>query len=184
MKSEILKPLAFIVLFAAGSIFLSWLFSGSATRVIGSESSAGTWLSGVLLVMSATIAMAIAIRSNSNWWFFIVLFFLILAADERFMFHERAKHFLLFRFQASTLPSVFFELPVLIGAVVGGVICFSIWKRSATGRRLLVIGAGVGLSSVVVDVLSASIVLEEILKLIAELIILAALVLKFTEIAS
>ena len=49
------------------------------------ESSAGTWLSGMLLAFSAAASLILGMRQTEWQWYVITIFFLLLAADEHFM---------------------------------------------------------------------------------------------------
>ena len=142
--------------------------------VIAGESSAGTWLSGVLLVFSGATSLILGARSNDWRWLLIAVFFLILAADERFMFHEQLKEHLIF--EDHTRSRWIYELPVLAGAGGGLAVTFMLWKLvSGHSRYVLLAGAGFGLLSVGMDVLEAGVLLEDIWKLFGELSLACAL---------
>jgi len=145
--------------------------------IIAGESSVGTWLSGVLLVVSATVALIIGMRRGWFPWFLIAAFFFVLALDERFMFHERMKEYIIFHvthnFSRSRLIN---ELPVISAAGVGGVVSFMLWRHlHGRSRVLLLCAAILGTASVAIDVLEAGVLWEECCKLLAELSIACAL---------
>ncbi|HEY5745604.1 MAG TPA: hypothetical protein VIU12_05990 [Chryseolinea sp.] len=145
--------------------------------VIAGESSVGTWLSGVLLVVSATVALIIGLRRDWLPWFLISAFFFVLALDERFMFHERMKEYIIFHFTHNFVRSrLTNELPVITAAVVGGLVSFMLWRHLHGKSRILLLCAAVlGTASVTIDVLEAGVLWEECFKLLAELSIACAL---------
>ena len=146
--------------------------------ILAGESSVGTWMSGVLLVVSATASMIISMRRGWLPWFFIAAFFFMLALDERFMFHERMKEHIIFNITHNVSRSrLLNELPVIVAACVGVVVAFILWRNLLHGRNriLLFCAAILGTASVTVDVLAAGVLWEECFKLLAELSIACAL---------
>lgn len=146
-------------------------------QVLAGESSVGTWVSGVLLIVSATVSLTIGIRTGHRHWFLIAAFFSTLALDERFMFHERLKEKIIFSLDHSAKHARWlYELPAITGACIGAVIAYILWKKlQNTARRLLLAATILGTASVTIDVLAAGVVWEESCKLLAELIIACAL---------
>ncbi|AYB31593.1 hypothetical protein [Chryseolinea soli] len=145
--------------------------------VIAGESSVGAWMSGVLLVVSATVALIIGVRRDGFVWFLIAAFFFVLALDERFMFHERMKEYIIFHFTHNFVRSRFVnELPVITAAGVGVFVSFMLWRHLHGKNRILLLCAAVlGTASVAFDVLAAGVLWEECFKLLAELIVACAL---------
>lgn len=147
------------------------------SQVIAGESSVATWASGMLLVMSATIALVFAVRRGWMPWTIVALFFLLLGLDERFMFHERMKSKIIFRYSIDpTQQSIVAELPVLIGTLAGIMIALTLWRRlSGKGKMFLLSAAVLGTVSVVFDVLALGVLPEDSFKVFAELLIVCAL---------
>lgn len=146
-------------------------------NVIAGESSMGTWASGVLLVMCATISLIFAMRRGMFPWMIIALFFLALALDERFMIHEMLKADIIFYYGLNpSKPSLVAELPVIAGALAGFVIALILWYRLSNPGRILLLGAMIlGIAAVVIDVFAIGVLWEDSLKVIAELMITIAL---------
>ncbi|HEY0652011.1 MAG TPA: hypothetical protein VGD65_02745 [Chryseosolibacter sp.] len=142
--------------------------------VFAGENSVGTWMSGVLLIFCAAICLSISMTKRWYPWLPLTLFFFLLAFDERFMIHERIKEWILF---SSVRPSRWlYELPVVIGAVIGGIVALIVWRHTRGGSRLLLLAAVVcGLASVAIDILAAGVLLEECFKLLAELLVASLL---------
>jgi hypothetical protein len=141
------------------------------------ESSAGTWLSGALLTICAAVCIVLGMRENGWQWFGIAVFFLLLAADEHFMLHEQLKEHLIFT--DHTRSRSVYELPVLGGAAIGLVVSFVLWKLlQGSGRYLLLTAIGFGAVSVAMDVLTAGVLWEDACKLLGELAITCALLLR------
>lgn len=142
---------------------------------VGSESSMGTWLSGVLLAISAAAALITGMRSAEYRWWIVAVFFFLLGADERFMFHERMKEYIIFTYSASSVW--IYELPVLVGALAGALVSWMLWQQLEGMSKVLLAGAVLlGLASVALDVLGKNVLIEESLKLLAELLIACSLV--------
>ena len=141
--------------------------------VISGEASVGTWMSGALLMMAATITLNIGMRQGWFPWFVAAVFFFLLALDERFMFHERMKQHIIF--SGSTSRWVY-ELPVMLGACLGALMTFLLWQQlRKSGRALLLCATALGTASVVIDILDTGALWEDCFKLIAELLIVLAL---------
>ncbi|MEJ1239726.1 hypothetical protein WBG78_16435 [Chryseolinea sp. T2] len=161
----------FFVTVIAAAVYRSMPYPLQATS---GESSAGTWLSGVLLAVGATCSLINGMQSRNWKWYVIALFFLLLAADEHFMFHERLKEWLIFTDHSR--PFWFYEAPVLIGAAAGVLVAYTLARMlQGSGRLLLFIGAVLGSISVIMDVLAAGVLFEDVFKLLAELTIACAL---------
>jgi len=145
--------------------------------VIAGESSVGTWLSGVLLIISATVSLITGMRKGWLPWFLVAAFFSVLALDERFMFHERLKEKIIFSYHHGTVVSRWvYELPVIAGACAGAAIAFLLWRYlHGASRVLLLCAAFLGSASVAIDVLGAGVLWEECFKLLAELLIACVL---------
>lgn len=147
---------------------------GFPALAISGEASVGTWLSGVLLVICATLCLVFGMRRGWMPWYILTLFFLALAADERFMFHEGIKERIIFA--TKVRGSLMAELPVIIGALVGFGVMFMLWNRlHRTGRVLLVGAVVLGSASVVFDVFHMGAAWEDSFKLFAELLVVCAL---------
>lgn len=145
---------------------------------VAGEESPGTWMSGALLVICATICLLMTTQQGWWPWSLLFVFFVVLALDERFMFHEQLKANIIFSYGKSTSPFAY-ELPVIIGACGGVGISFILWKQSnVMSRALLVSGGMLGLLSVVLDVLNVGVFFEECFKLLAELFIVCVLLRK------
>ncbi|MDB5255874.1 MAG: hypothetical protein JWM14_569 [Chitinophagaceae bacterium] len=177
MKRQYSKGLVVLITFFLLVLACSFYFNRNFYQLaIAGESSAGTWLSGVLLVMSATLSMVIGMRTKVFPWFCMTAFFLVLALDERFMFHEQLKERLIFAFHPATHSHLIYELPVILASCIGGLISFLLWKEFTNANRILLYFAiGLGLISVVFDVFTAGVLIEECAKLLAEVAITCAL---------
>jgi hypothetical protein len=143
--------------------------------VIAGESSVGTWMSGALLMICATLCLVLGMREGWWPWTLITVFFL-LALDERFMFHEHLKELIIFSHPETKLALWIYELPVISGALVGVIVVVILWRYlHGAARILLVIATALGTASVVIDVLAAGVFWEECSKLIGELSVVFAL---------
>ncbi|HMJ71432.1 MAG TPA: hypothetical protein VK508_21195 [Cyclobacteriaceae bacterium] len=145
--------------------------------IIAGESSAGTWASGALLVMSATISLVFGMRRGWFPWSVVAVFFLVLAVDERFMLHEALKTKIIFHYGLDPARQYLLaELPVMGGAVLGMVISFVLWRQfRRTGRTLLVGAILLGIASVTIDVFALGVLWEDSFKVVAELLVTGAL---------
>jgi hypothetical protein len=174
-------PIAMVCLFVSGVVGVAFLRNYYyPSLAISGEASTGTWLSGVLLVMAATLSFVTGMYRRRGMWFFVAAFFLILALDERFMYHEQLKERIIFFTYKRNLTHVLLrELPVIAGACLGAGVAFFLWQQvSRGGRVLLACAVMLGLVSVIIDVLSTGpVLLEDGSKLLAELLVTCALVL-------
>jgi hypothetical protein len=149
-------------------------------NVIAGESSVGTWASGVLLVISATISLIFGMRRGWFPWSVVAIFFLVLALDERFMLHEGAKHRILFHYGLDpSRQHLVAELPVIAGALLGTLVAFILWRHIRRTARMLLVGAIVlGLASVTIDVFALGVLWEDSFKVFAELLVVCALLME------
>jgi hypothetical protein len=160
----------FIVVFAVAFVW----YRHYPMLVIAGEDSVGTWMSGVLLIVSATISLLIGMREGKVFWFAVTSFFFLLACDERFMFHEQLKEKIIFSFASNSTWLI--ESPVLVGACVGAIMTYLLWLHlNAKSRFLLVLAMLFGSASVIIDVLSSGVFWEECFKLTGELAMSCAL---------
>jgi hypothetical protein len=147
---------------------------------IAGEDSVGTWMSGVLLVVCASISISIGIRQDKVLWLLLALFFFLLACDERFMFHEQLKEKIIFHFGSTIgLSRWVAELPVLVGAAFGVFVTYLLWQfLNVKSRILLLLAALLGGASVIIDVMSSGVFWEECFKLTGELAMACSLLFK------
>lgn len=139
------------------------------------ESSAGTWISSMLLVAGATIALLISsLAQKRTLWLFLAVILFLLAADERFMIHEYLKKVILFNVFDGDWKrmGMIDEIPVVLAAVSGGVLSFWLFRirQSAVQSLLLACAVSSGAASVILDVFRIIPVAEEIFKHAAELV--------------
>jgi hypothetical protein len=169
---------AFFVLTLGTAFFFNRNFP---VLVVASESSVGTWISGVLLTCCAAIALVISIHQGWHPWVLLKVFFFFLAADEHFMFHERMKEWIIFSYRNA--PVIMRESPVMVGALIGGWVSWMLWSRVKRQSRGFLLGAVLlGLASVILDVIGSSALWEESFKLTAELAIVCALLVQASTI--
>lgn len=143
--------------------------------VIAGESSVGTWMSGVLLVISATLMLVFGVQNGLMPWIPLSMFFFLLSVDERFMFHEALKERLLFILPAPWLWVV--QLPVILGSLIGFFLVLFLSKKILSSRRVwLYMVLLFGGASVVFDIMEAGVFLEEVFKLAGELLFVLLLV--------
>jgi hypothetical protein len=127
-----------------------------------------------MLIMAVTFSLVLAIQRGSLPWMPVSAFFLILALDERFMFHESLRERLLFAYPGSAWLS---HVPVIAAATAGIWVTMVLWRRFQPIHRTLLLGTLLlGSTSVIFDLLESGVLIEEILKLLAEL----CLVISFT----
>jgi hypothetical protein len=160
-------------------LVISFVFNSHyPVLVISGESSVGTWISGVLLITAAVLSIVIGMQKGWFPWILFVIFFIILALDERFMFHEQLKEQMIFNMKpVSASWHWIYELPVLFGSFVGVLIAILLWQYLCRkGKILLLCAIFLGSISVVFDILSAGVFIEDGLKLLAELFIAIALI--------
>jgi len=94
------------------------------------------------------------------------------------MFHEALKQHIIFSYGHGKVPSRWiYELPAIAGAIFGVFIAILLWLRlRAASRPFIMVVAILGAASVTLDVLSASVILEESFKLLAELTMTSILI--------
>jgi hypothetical protein len=144
--------------------------------ILAGESSPGTWLSGVLLIIAAATALIAGMRRGWFPWYIAAIFFFILAADERFMFHERIKEKIIFTTSSLNGSPWLYELPVILGACAGMAAIALLWRYlQPTSRVLLTMAAISGGISVGFDMTASGVVWEECFKLLAELLLVCTL---------
>jgi len=178
MRHPHLTTIATVVTFFISVFTIALIYSPyNPTLIISGEESVGTWMSGVLLVTSATASLIISMRMGWFPWWFIAIFFLVLALDERFMYHEQLKERIIFSSDHPAFVSRWtYELPVLAGAAVGVGITIILWRNLRRQGRLLLVGALLlGSTSVIMDVLDWGVFVEDSCKLLGELTITVAI---------
>lgn len=154
-------------------------FGSSPVAVIAGEKSVGSWMSGVLLIISSTTTVFIALKRGWYPWAVFAMFFMLLAIDENFMIHEAMKRMLVFtRYEATNQPVYWVgEIPVIIAAVAGAGVAWVMSRHVNRDLRwLIATGVLFGSASVIIDVFSIGVLWEDCLKLIAELSVTCALV--------
>jgi hypothetical protein len=175
MKSRVSIAVFLITTFFIATIAIAFYhYRQFPALAIAVEESPATWLSGVLLSCGAGIALVITMHRGWNPWAVIAVFLFLLTVDEHFMIHERGKQWIAFNLHSQVL--LIREMPVFIGTAIGCWISWILW-RSMTGsaRWLLIASIFFGIISVTLDVIYASALWEEMMKLIAELSIVCAL---------
>ena len=164
------------ILLLCSFFFVVLAFSFAANRhfpikVVGGENSVGAWMSDALLIFMAALCLFMSMTRRWYPWLFFAAFFMLLALDERFMFHEQIKQRILFSSSAIHMSRWIYELPVIIGAVVGFSLSFVLWRHLPVRVRLfLPFVVAFGAASVVIDVIGAGVLWEESCKLMAELL--------------
>jgi hypothetical protein len=179
-RASYYKATAFLLAFFILVFAIAFTFNRHyPALVIAGESSVGTWMSGVLLIISATISLILGMRHGWRPWFVLAAFFFVLALDERFMFHERLKEWIIFSSHTNQTSRWVYELPAIAGALVGVYIAIVLWKYlEGVSRVLLIFAAILGTASVTIDVFAAGVLWEECFKLLGELSITCALLKK------
>lgn len=135
-----LAVLASLWLFVIAFIAISFVSAPiSIEAMLADELSPIAWLTSLLLGMVACVAASRAVAGDEiRLWRFGALAAMALAAslDEWFMGHERLKEYLLWRFLDGSNGSLAFvaDLPLLVVAVVGGLVVLPIFR---SGRRSL-----------------------------------------------
>lgn len=176
-----------------GFLLLSaWLFAPNWERAFRSDNSPASWLSGALLLTLSITALRLIAERALPWplGLWLTIAFGALALDEQFMLHELWK-FRCHEWTDACRWSVVREAPMLVVAVVG--LLTLAWLHGALSHRstrcLLWAGFFVGLVAIAVDqwpnvqpdllwlpelpdLLPA---LEEALEVVAETLVLAAL---------
>jgi hypothetical protein len=180
MKPPFIYSSVFLIAFLIAVFGIAWRINPNYPRLIlAGESSVATWASGMLLVMCGTFSLVLANRSKSLTWLSAATFFFVLAIDERFMIHEYIKQRLVFGYPSSS--NLVHELPVVGGAIIGSVMSFLLWHNLSRGARLLLLGAVIlGTVSVVIDIMDAGVIMEEVAKILAEVMITIALLSKIS----
>lgn len=178
MRGVILLCSFFFIVFSAAL----WWSNLPAVLIIGGEDSVGSWMSGVLLVISSTLSAVIASMRRWYPWTLFSIFFMLLAIDENFMIHEAIKRWIIFTNFEKTNEPVYWigEIPVVLAACFGIAIAWVLWKHTAGNVRWLIVAGGLfGAASVAIDVASSGIIWEDSFKLLGELSITNLLVLEF-----
>jgi len=176
-----------------GFMLLSaWVFSPHWERAFRSDASPVAWLSGALLLALSTTALRLTSERAlpRGLGLCLTLAFAVLAVDEQFMLHELWKFRCHEWADACRWASVR-EAPMLAVALVGGAMLA--WLHQALGHRstrcLLWAGFAVGLAAIAVDqwpelqphgpwlpaLPQWLATLEEALEVVAEALVLAAL---------
>jgi hypothetical protein len=183
LKATYYKTVTGLCIFFVSVFTVAFIFNPHYPMfVIAGESSVGTWMSGVLLVISGTTVSIVGMRQGWFPWLPLSAFFMLLALDERFMFHERWKQRIIFSAHDKNVSRWVYELPVMAGACAGALVAFVLWRYLRGGSRVLLLCASVlGAASVAVDVLAAGVLWEECLKLLAELLMVCALLSRIEE---
>lgn len=184
MKYRLIIGVSVLCTFFVLTLGVAFLYNKDfPVLVVATESSVGTWLSGVLLSCCATIALINSVHQRLYPWILLSLFFFLLTADEHFMFHERLKEWIMFSFPGSHV--LIRELPVVIGAVAGGCLSWILWHHSKRKTRiLLILAVMLGIVSVALDIIGSSALWEECLKLFAELSVTSALLVETDPISN
>jgi hypothetical protein len=179
MKISAGTAILFLCTFFASVLAVSFMYNRHyPVTVLGGEDSVGTWMSGVLLTFMATLCLFISMKQRWYPWIFFTIFFLLLALDERFMFHERIKERIIFSSHSFTLSRWIYELPVLVGACLGGCLALLMYRHlPLKGRVLLAVVVLSGTVSVAIDVMAKGVFWEECFKLLAELLMACVLLL-------
>jgi hypothetical protein len=173
-----------LLLFFASVFFVAVLSNPHyPVLVFTGESSVGTWMSGVLLMFAAATSLNLSIQKSLYPWLILSAFFLVLTLDEHFMFHEAMKDKLIVTLHNSKWKYWWvYELPVIVGALIGVYVTSVLWRYfKGRGRILLAAATLLGAISVVIDVTASGVFLEEIAKLLAELLIVCMLIGKMGE---
>jgi hypothetical protein len=149
--------------------------------VLSGENSVGTWVSGYLLAACAILCLVIAMHRGPVPWLPFMVFFTGLALDERFMFHEQLKEYILFsspgpKPHPSSGPAYAGEIPVIIAAILGAGVAMFIWRSVRPRNRIfLILAAALGSLSVALDVVNVQLVLEDLSKVLGEFCITCCL---------
>lgn len=147
-----------------------------AVYALVTESSAGTWVSSMLLVTGATISLIISsLGKKRTLWLILTVMLFSLAADERFMIHEYLKKMILFNIFEGDWKRMgrIDEMPVVLASISGSMLSFWLFRirQSAVRRVLLAFVVFSGAVSVIFDVFRINPVAEEICKHAAELML-------------
>ena len=180
MRKGYAKGMAIVLAFFILVILVALYFNPHFPQLVfAGEGSVATWMSGALLMISATLCLVSFMRRNNVDWFIITVFFFILALDERFMFHEQLKTKIIFVLHPARHSRWIYEMPVIAGAITGAFISWRLWRQlEQPGRLLLAAAILLGSASVVIDILAKGVLPEEGCKLVAELLVVCALLKK------
>lgn len=150
--------------------------------VLAGENSVGTWMSGTLLIFMFALSFVLSMKERRHPWLFLSAFFMLLALDERFMFHERMKEWIIFSSHGHAPSRWIYEMPAMAGACAGVFVAIILFRYlSGISRILLLCVVPLGLASVLIDILAGGVFPEECFKLLAELLMVCALVVKVKE---
>jgi hypothetical protein len=152
--------------------------------VICGEESVGTWLSLFLLSSAATVSLCIAMRQRQAMWWLLASFLTVLALDERFMFHEQIKQYIILSSRSpKSVPMLLAELPVLAAGLLGvAAAVITVRRMSHSGRYFIIFAALLGACSIVLDVLNVWLIIEDSCKIAAELLLVLGLIGEFGNI--
>lgn len=176
-QAVVLLCVLFILFFAVAIV----LHPYNPVLILAGESSPGTWMSGVLLIVAATAALITGTRRGWYPWYIAAVFLFVLATDERFMFHEQLKEKIIFSVDGAQTSRWLYEFPVILGALSGIAFTVLLWHYlQLTSRMLLACAAVLGSISVGIDVMHAGVVWEECFKLLAEILLVCALLKEVT----
>jgi hypothetical protein len=153
----------------------------SITYIVAGEDSVGSWMSGTLLTMCATITGIIAMKRKWYPWLIFTIFFIALAIDENFMIHEAMKRTLVFtNYEQTGKPNDWIgEIPIIVASLFGALIASILWTNLDNSIKWIIpMAAALGSASVVMDVMAVGVLWEDLLKLIAELLVTCALILE------
>ncbi len=169
-KIAVLVLVSFFILVLGIALLLNPYYP---VLVFAGESSAGTWMSGAMLVMAATLSLTRAIQKGWWPWIPVSIFFLMLVIDEHFMFHETIRERLLFAY--TDLPWLS-QLPILAAGLTGLFVTLILWREFLPFNRIILAAVVIfGGLSLIYDILEAGVMIEEILKLAAELCLVISL---------
>lgn len=173
-------------------IFIIFVFLGIAVystypwyiRTFVGESSAATWLSSSLLVMISALTLVNYIFDNKILWFGVSSSFFYLACDEKFMLHEQYKEYILFNIFNADLEKMglWGEFPIFVYMLIGVIVFYFLLfqTKNIYFRVLLVLVLLSGLISFSFDVLKINALIEDIFKIITELLFLIAMYYKIS----
>lgn len=154
-----------------------------AVQELMREASPIAWLSTMLLVGAASVAVVLAMTGRGPSAFFALAGALVIAAlDERFMGHEALKAFILkraFHYDRGAMGH-WGDLPMLGVPLVGGALVY--WLRDAfrsrSSRAFLAAAFTAGVVAIALDIateLPLAQAVEEVLEVVAEALFLMAL---------
>jgi hypothetical protein len=178
MRISPVQAIAILVMFCATVIGGALVYHRQfPILVFAGEDSVVTWLSGALLIFCAAMCFHISITQQWRSWLLLAAFFMVLALDERFMFHERLKEWILF--SSGTKMRWLYELPVIVASVGGLFVTIVLWRETYFKSRMLLVAAAVlGSVSVVIDIFASGVVWEECFKMFGEILLVSALLIR------